>query len=240
MITKAIKWSRRWAVSLLTDYRWRDPRVHPTWVGSPSGGALVDLGLMPANAVVYSFGIACEISFDREIIQKTGCRVYGFDPDPRSEAWLQRPEIWVPNEFTFHLMGLANRSSRQSFFITDMEKMTGSLQQGSKQQSITAEFKTLADIMCELGHTWVDVMKLDIEGAEYEVLESWLQDGHPLPVGQLWIEYHPDGVHQTVKSSEVLLRRLSDVGMVPGCRNYFRNPNNVLMVNRRILDKRSG
>jgi hypothetical protein len=42
--------------------------------------------------------------------------------------------------------------------------------------------------MRELGHTAIDVLKMDIEGAEYEVLDDLLQQR--LPVRQILVEFH--------------------------------------------------
>lgn len=45
--------------------------------------------------------------------------------------------------------------------------------------------KTLATIMKELKHEWVDVVKVDIEGAEWGFLEYQIARRLPLPFTQL-------------------------------------------------------
>lgn len=56
------------------------------------------------------------------------------------------------------------------------------------------ELKTLPAIMAELGHSWIDVLKMDVEGAEYEVLPAWITHYSALkqrvPITQAQIEYH--------------------------------------------------
>lgn len=52
------------------------------------------------------------------------------------------------------------------------------------------EVKTLKTIMKELGHTHVDVLKLDVEGSEFAFLESALDDFDCPPVEQMSIEWH--------------------------------------------------
>lgn len=229
---KLIRWSRRAAITLFDDWRWRDGRCAPRWLGSPSGGAYVDVSRLNADSIVYSFGIATEISFDRAIIQETGCKVFGFDPDPRSEAWLKRPEIWVPERFTFARLALDAETCRRTFYMTDIEHMTGGLGQTDNEEKIDADCRTLEDIMAMYGHTWIDYLKLDIEAAEYPVLEAWLKRYDRLPVGQLWIEFHPNGRDRTEAMSKSLARRLEKIGMVAAYRNYFRAPNNYLLLNK--------
>jgi FkbM family methyltransferase len=235
-LSKAIKWSRRLAVSLATDSRWRRRSTRTSWVGSPSGGAYADLRLLGADSIVYSFGIATEISFDRAIIEATGCQVYGFDPDPRCTRWLREPGRWVPPRFHFSEIALGAASGTFTFHMTDLEKMTGSLVEGAGEEALPVRCLTLRDIMATHGHSRVDYLKLDIEGAEYDVLNAWLAEYETLPVRQLWLEYHPDGKTWTERAAQQLTRRLSKIGMVPAYRNYFRCPNNCLMINDRLPD----
>jgi len=42
--------------------------------------------------------------------------------------------------------------------------------------------------MQRLGHSRIDVLKMDIEGAEYEVLEDVVRDR--IPVNQILVEFH--------------------------------------------------
>ncbi len=48
--------------------------------------------------------------------------------------------------------------------------------------------------MAQNKHTYIDILKIDIEGAEYAALDSfmdfWAKDKHALPVGQVMIELH--------------------------------------------------
>ena len=234
---KIVKWARRALVSGLGDGRWRHPGVRPTWVGSPSGGAYADLTVLGAQSVVYSFGIATEISFDRAIIEATGCQVYGFDPDPRCTRWLNEPGRWVPPGFHFSELALGATSGTFPFQVAGIEDMSGSLLRDFQGEgTVQVRCQTLRDIRGGFGHARVDLLKLDIEGAEYEVLEAWLAEYETLPVQQLWLEFHPDGRQWTEKASWEMVRRLSRLGLVPGYRNYFRCPNNCLLVNVRTAE----
>ena len=44
--------------------------------------------------------------------------------------------------------------------------------------------------MAELGHDRVDVLKMDIEGSEYEVIDQILRDGLAGRIGVMMIEFH--------------------------------------------------
>ena len=39
--------------------------------------------------------------------------------------------------------------------------------------------------MKSLGHKWIDVLKMDIEGGEWDFLEHLYRDAKPIPVSQV-------------------------------------------------------
>lgn len=49
------------------------------------------------------------------------------------------------------------------------------------------EVKKLSTIMRELGHEWVDVLKIDIEGNEWPVLEGMINDKTPMMFTQMQV-----------------------------------------------------
>jgi hypothetical protein len=55
-------------------------------------------------------------------------------------------------------------------------------------QAIDAPVRRFRSLAAMLGHSSVDVLKMDIEGAEYEVLTDVLGSG--IPVGQILVEFH--------------------------------------------------
>jgi hypothetical protein len=58
--------------------------------------------------------------------------------------------------------------------------------------------KTLATIMAEMGAPHIDIIRLDTEGAEWEVLTQWLMSGVMKKVNQLLIEVHDWGTDRYV------------------------------------------
>lgn len=56
------------------------------------------------------------------------------------------------------------------------------------------ELKSLPTIMTELGHSWIDLFKMDVEGGEYAVLPALVTHYKALkqnvPITQAQIEYH--------------------------------------------------
>ena len=45
----------------------------------------------------------------------------------------------------------------------------------------------LSALMAALGHDWIDVLKVDVEGLEWQIMESWLAAWDVLPFTQLQV-----------------------------------------------------
>jgi hypothetical protein len=59
----------------------------------------------------------------------------------------------------------------------------------NKQKCSThIDVKRLSTIMNDLGHSHIDLLKMDIEGAEYDVIDDFLD--HEIHVSQLLVEFH--------------------------------------------------
>ena len=70
-----------------------------------------------------------------------------------------------------------------------------------------------------LGHSFVDILKVDIEGAEYTALESFIKaykdKNQPLPFGQLLIELHVWGEWDNFEKFLGWWEMLEEAGLRP-------------------------
>ena len=161
-----------------------------SWYGNSYGGFYVNPELLNKDSIVYSFGIGNDISFDKKIMSKHGCKVYGFDPTPKSIAFIHSQK---PNPlFVFYPFGISTKTGSEEFYLPKNKKgVSGSMAEHAYvdlYDKVTVEMKALSDIMQDLGHEHIDVLKIDIEGSEYDVVESILQ--LEVPIKQILIEFH--------------------------------------------------
>lgn len=58
---------------------------------------------------------------------------------------------------------------------------------------------TLETVMRTNGHTYIDILKIDVEGYEFAtvkaIVQPYIDSGEPLPFGQLQVELHAWGQH---------------------------------------------
>ncbi|MCW1885172.1 FkbM family methyltransferase [Luteolibacter flavescens] len=146
------------------------------------------------DSVVYCAGVGRDISFEHAIADGFGPVVHLLDPSPTGLATMQLPENQRP-QFVFHPMALAGYSgtlelgppgdAAEGSWMSLESDSDGPVATGP---TVSVPCETVGSLMKRLGHTKIDLLKIDIEGAEYGVLDSLLSDN--LPVRQIAVEFH--------------------------------------------------
>ena len=165
---------------------------------------------LSTSSVVYSIGVGEDISFDLALIQKFGMKVHAFDPTPRSIEWLQGQKS--PPEFVFHAYGVAGFDGSCAFMPPENpSNVSHTIVQGtSSRPAIEVPMHTLGTVMRNLGHSSIDLLKMDIEGAEYDVLADMLSQR--ISVKQLLVEFHHRWPQIGVEKTKQALRALNEAG----------------------------
>lgn len=196
-----------------TQHLARTVNCHHKWYGSSYGGFYIIPGLLDKDAIIYSFGIGTDISFDRACMLKHSSHVYAFDPTPKSIQWVKSQKL--PGLFHFFEYGISSgMTGMVNFYLPGNPKgVSGSLfhtADTDEQNKIPVLVKSFSDIVKELGHHHIDVLKMDIEGAEYEVLEDILNTS--IPIDQILVEFHDRYFDQNEIRSKEIVRQLKDKG----------------------------
>lgn len=159
--------------------------------GQRYGGWPVLAGQLGPESRVASIGIGEDASFDLSLIGHYGCRIVALDPTPRSGAWVAA-NVQDPR-FIFQSRALAAHDGVLRLFLPkNPAHVSASSTQGEHvgDECIEAPCITLATLLRENAPSGLDLLKLDIEGAEYEVIRQALKDGSLARVRQLLVEFH--------------------------------------------------
>jgi FkbM family methyltransferase len=146
-------------------------------LGSDYGGWWVPEELIPDGSIAYCAGVGTDITFDLALIELFGCEVWAFDPTPRVIEWVA--EQSTPPQWHFEPVGLWDRADTIRFYLPANPEH-GSLSATNAQGTdhyIDAPVEPLDAIMRRLDHTRIDLLKMDIEGAEGRVLDAMLVAG---------------------------------------------------------------
>lgn len=146
-----------------------------------------------ADSVVYSLGVGDDIGFDLGIIEKFGAKVYAFDPTPYAKEWVDGQEL--PGEFVFSPWAASGEDGTLRLYRRVGKRgkrakvmWTAEDEAGDSNDFIDAPAYTVNTMMKMLGHEKVDLLKMDVEGAEYDVLDGLQQANQPPK--QLLVEFH--------------------------------------------------
>lgn len=157
-------------------------------IGTEYGGWTFNPTVLGAESVVYSAGIGDDISFDLGLIARFGVTVHAFDPTPKSIEWLRSQTL--PANLVVHDYGIAPRDGELIFYRPEnpAHMSLSVVERATATATISLPVRELAGIMRELGHSSIDLLKIDIEGSEYAVLEDLVQ--RAIPIRQLLVEFH--------------------------------------------------
>lgn len=137
---------------------------------------------MRSGAVAYCAGAGEDITFDLEL-HRRGMHVVTIDPTPRAIAHVRSVDPG-DDRFTFVPLGLWDCSDELLFHppfdAAAVSHSALNLQRTPASDGFTAKVDTVRSIMAAQGHHQIDLLKVDIEGAESTVLPHLLRAG-PLP-----------------------------------------------------------
>ncbi|PVH96803.1 hypothetical protein DM02DRAFT_674540 [Periconia macrospinosa] len=168
--------------------------VPPAWTTTfniPSSGQ--------DGVVVYSFGINGDSSFEAEFLERVpSARIWGFDFSV--DGWgPQIGPLLAPRTF-FKKAGI-----------------------GAKDQpdlTTNGPLYTLQSLMAQNNHTYIDVLKIDVEGSEFKSLEAFMDHVRAvkayagiLPIGQVMIEIHANEKYISFPNFRRWWERLEGMGM---------------------------
>jgi FkbM family methyltransferase len=157
--------------------------------GSYYAGWTVHPNLLGRDSVIYSFGIGEDISFDLELISRFNLTVFAFDPTPRSIQWVEAQTL--PSNFNLLRYGLASKDGTIRLHSPSNANFVSHSvipPHRGETRAIEVPVHRLSTILQKLEHRRIDLIKMDIEGSEYDVIPDLLS-APTLPT-QLLIEFH--------------------------------------------------
>lgn len=142
--------------------------------------------LLKKDAVVYTFGIGFDYSFEKELVDKYEANVYAFDPSPEV---VEKMKDEKREKLKYFPYGISDRDEKKTFFKPRYSDNYTEVFSYWAHETDTIQFEVyrLESLMKKFGHTHLDLLKMDVEGTEFSVLEDILTR---LDIDQICIETH--------------------------------------------------
>ncbi|KAH9040718.1 hypothetical protein EDB85DRAFT_67873 [Lactarius pseudohatsudake] len=201
-------------------------------VGTLGNGEKCVCGLdQEDKCVIYSFGINCESSFESTLLKRgPRCEVWGYDYSVNS--WGPEitgdPEVWDRAHFKPFALGGTNshedHDNPKCWTLDSLMDLNGASARDLRSSTKSANDGGIS------GHTFIDILKIDIEGREFDGLTTFLSahaaaaaaaKGDVLPVGQLQLEIHAREGHENFEYFARWWASLEAAGLRP----FWTGPN---------------
>lgn len=124
------------------------------------------------DSIVYSLGVLADTDFDQAISDRYDCPIYLFDPSNIAKNHLDK----VNNpKFIFEQVGVWNETLVMQFTSPKYGGSPSMVPTEYKGKRFEHKCVDIKEILEKNGHDHIDVIKMDIEGAAFEVIERLLE-----------------------------------------------------------------
>ena len=229
-----------WRLKRSVGRRWREWRLPQGFerLGTRYGGWWIYAPAVGGNPLLIDCGLGKDISFPAAFLARFGGRVVGVDPNPAALEYsrahcpsgmeVRAAAFWADagRELTFHLpRPLAELPE-------DADGVSGSLLSSHSyagKYTLAVQTTSLSELLEQAGRDECDVLKLDIEGAEYEVLDAQCANGEIRRARQVLVEFHHHCTDRTLEDTRGCIARLETSGFTL---QYTEDRNCVFLRNR--------
>lgn len=168
------------------------------------------------QSVVADVGCGHEAEFSRYMVLKYGLKAYGVDPTRKHAPALGEMVKELDGKF-IHLPLAVSAANGSLTFHESKENESGSILQKhiNVQQDTVSSYEvetvTPRELVRRMGVEQVEFIKLDLEGAEFDLLSSVSADDLA-PFQQIFIEFHDHCTEYTRKDARRIVKRIKGMG----------------------------
>jgi len=197
---------------------------------------------LSSNSIAVDVGTGPDADFSQALINMYGLKSFGFDPTTKHHKDLDILEKESKERFRYYKYALADKKEVKLFFESE-QNISGSflsdhinVKNGIKKK-YEVECITVDDIFDIIGIKNIDLLKIDLEGEEYSVL-NFINRTTLDRIGQLIVEFHHNSVeHFNFNDTKMIVKRLEDYGyayFTRDCTNFlfFRKKQKNFKVNK--------
>lgn len=129
----------------------------------------------------YCAGVGEDTSLEEDLLRKTDCDIWSFDPTPQSADHVAK-QLLDPARFHFEPVGIGDRTETMRFFAHHDREVVPAYSAVNLWKTTSyfeAPCTTVRALMRKFGHDSLALLKMSIQGAEWRVLSHLLDNGVP-------------------------------------------------------------
>lgn len=166
-----------------------------TRLGSDYGGHWVDLELIKDGDTILDCGVGYDLTFAEAILARRKVNIIGIDPSIAVHRYVQGQ--WMPAEYSFMRGAVSRQSKVKMYFSKNIQGSESTLSDHRSVIGGNSSYEAEGVRLDKLLNPRTSLVKLDIEGMEYEVYRD------SFGVTQVCIEFH-HGIVETFTEQETL------------------------------------
>ena len=185
--------------------------------------------MITSNGIVIDVGCSYKAEFSVAMIERYGARAIAVDPTLKHRSALAKLADRYPDRFQHVPFAISAHNSTTTFFESSTNE-SGSIMpdhvNAVRDELTRYEVTTVTPtaLLKHLGLDSADILKLDIEGAEYELLRN-IREDDLVSFPQIFIEFHH---HAVERYSQADTRMLVNKVCGFGYRAYSFDDHNYL------------
>jgi FkbM family methyltransferase len=180
----------------------------------------------------YAIDVGAQVgSFTLWLACRSTARVFSIEPNPETYSVLVRniDAGGLSSRVRSAQVALGGQAGERTLYVHKFSEATSLLATLDGETQIAVPAVTLRTLIADSGFPRVDLLKIDVEGAEWEVFES-LRQGDLDSVATLLVEWHPVSGHSYIELAE----RIRDHGFEVAVESFASQA--FLVAIRRELD----
>jgi FkbM family methyltransferase len=152
------------------------------------GGKAIVKALLNENSLIFSAGVGLDFDFEHSMISEFNARIIALDPTETAANFIEewaRFNKRASNNIVFLKKALTTDGLPVKFYHSDSDYMASTLKDHRDSGVLFNTWESLSIHKVLIDHK-IDYLKIDIEGSEYDIIDSLKS----LDVPQVSIEFH--------------------------------------------------
>jgi FkbM family methyltransferase len=170
------------------------------------------------SSVIIDVGCGYDAEFSRHLIEAYGLHAYGVDPTRKHAPALKALADASHGKFQHWPLAVSQEVGRLTF-QESRNRESGSLlpEHTNLREDVSIAYEvesvTLGELVQRIGSKSIALAKLDLEGAEYELLKKAAPQDFAA-FDQLFIEFHHHCTRYTIQDTQDIILKLKGMGFV--------------------------